>query len=137
MSVSQFPTPFNSAHSGETVSGPIPNKAQELKSEYPSNVFKQMVDGGGTYGADTTNRVRRFRLFYEGLVDTDAKKLDDHYAEAKDILLGFNFRWQRASATTPIDELLTDVHYESFVADHAQLYKTTQTRTVILVKRPA
>ena len=130
----QFPTPYNSAHSGELVSGPDWLKLEELEPEYPSNVFKEMIDSGGTYGADTTNRVRRFKLVYGGLTAAQAKVLDDHHLSAYGILLGFNYRfWRRTDPS--VDELLTDVHYESYVPGHNKTWDCS--REIVLIKRPA
>ena len=134
MPVSNFPIPATS-HGGEPV-GPTYLKLQPLDDEYPGIIFKQMVDGGGTYGADTTNKVRRFQLTYDGLSAAEAAILDAHRAEAFDTLLGFNFRYWRASGfSVSHDELISDVHYESYASDH-NLYDQTQSRVITIVKRP-
>lgn len=133
MALGNFPIPANSAHPSEPA-GPQFLKLRELKPEYGSVVFKEMVDLGGTYGADTTNRVRRFELIYDGLTFAEAKILDDHRAAAFDTLLGFNFRYYRASLS--IDELLANAHIESYESDH-NLVNATQSRTIVLVVRPA
>lgn len=134
MAVSNFPVPANSVHLSEPA-GPQFLKLRELKPTYGSIVFKQMVDLGGTYGADTTNKERRFELIYDGLSFAEASILDAHNAEAVDTLLGFNFRYYRASLS--IDELLSDVHYESYDDPDHGLINSTQKRTMVLVKRPA
>jgi hypothetical protein len=140
LSVSNYPTPYNPSHTGEPA-GPGPRGTspcgyilQELPPEYPGMVEKVMVDGGSTRGADTTNKVRRFLLIYTGLTSAQAKVLDDHRAEANDTLLGFSFRYYRPSMS--IDELLSDVHYQSFEYPPHQSYND-QSRTVTLIKRPA
>lgn len=133
MAVSNFPIPATT-HGGEPV-GPMYLKLRELKPTYGGVIFKQMVDLGGTYGADTTNKERRFELIYDGLSFAEASILDAHNAEAVDTLLGFNFRYYRASLS--IDELLGDVHYESYDDPDHGLVTSTQKRTMVLVKRPA
>lgn len=134
MSVSNFPIPANSTHPSEPA-GPTCLKIRELPAEYPSNIVKEMSDGGATYGCDTTNKIRRFELIYDGLTYAQAKILDDHRAEAVDTFLGFNFRFYRASTSPVIDELLSDVHYESWSSDHNK-FNLTQSRQIVLVKRP-
>lgn len=134
MPVSNFPIPATT-HGGEPV-GAQYLKLIELPPEYPGIVFKQMVDGGGTYGADTANSVRRFTLTYDGLSAAEAKVFDDHRAEAFDTLLPFSFRYWRSSAfSVSHDELLTNCHYESYTSDH-NLYDQTQSRVITIVKRP-
>ena len=134
MSISNFPIPAT-VHTSEPV-GPMYLKLRELKPTYGSVVFKQMVDLGGTYGADTTNKERRFELIYDGLTFAEAGILDAHNAEAFDTLLGFNFRYYRASLG--IDELISNVHYDEggYESDH-NLVNKTQSRRILLVKRPA
>lgn len=139
MSIAQYPTPFNPDHVAEPA-GPGPRGTspcgyvlQELRAEYPGLITKQMVDGGATYGADTTNKIRRFLLTYTGMTATQAKVLDDHRALAFDGLLGFNFRYYRPSMS--VDELLLDVHYETYDYPQHQLYDN-QSRTITLIKRP-
>ena len=134
MAVSNFPIPPNSAHPSEPAGAQF-LKQQELPVEYPGIIFKQMIDGGGTYGADTTNSVRRFTLTYDGLTAAQAAVFDAHYAEALGTLLGFNFRYYRTGASVNHDELISDCHYESFTSDH-NLYDKTQSRTITIVKRP-
>lgn len=135
MAVSQYPTPTNLDFPLEPV-GPGPGASpcgynlQRLKDEYGSVVVKEMVDLGATYGADTTNVVIRWRFTYTGLGSAQSAVLDSHNAEAKDQLLGFNFRDPRT------DALYSDVHYEGYEAPEHEWYQL-QSRVVTLVKRPA
>jgi hypothetical protein len=137
MAIGQYPL-YNPSHSGE-VSGPSAWGTSvcgfvfhPLPLEYRSNVFKEMVDGGGTYGADTTNAVRTWRIVYTGLSVAQAAVLDAHYESAKNNLLGFNFRVPASRG----DTLYSDVHYLAYeYPQHEQV--DNQTRTVTLVKRPA
>lgn len=132
MAVSNFPIPANSAHPAEPA-GPILLKIEELPAEYPSITFKEMVDGGGTYGADTTNKVRRFKLTYDGLTFAQFSILTAHRTEAIDTFLGFSLRYYRSSLS--IDELLSDCHYESFTYDHTKTW--IYSCEIVIVKRPA
>lgn len=132
VAVSNFPIPANAAHPSEPA-GPVYLKLQELPPEYPSLVFKEMVDGGGTHGADTTNKIRRFQLTYDGLTAAQFGQLFAHRAEAIDTFLGFNFRYYRASES--IDELLSDCHYESFTYDHQKTW--SRSCEIVICKRPA
>lgn len=131
MAVSQFPSPTShTVHAGDPT-GPPCQKITPLKTERPSNVFKEMVDGGGTYGADSANKVLRWELIFGGLTIAQAAQLDTHNDDAKDTLLGFSWRDPRT------DTLYTDVHYESYERDHSRLYSNSQSRKMVLVKRPA
>jgi|SRR5215831_866111 len=124
MPPSAYPTP--------SAGGPPYLKLLQLANEYRSVVVKEMVDGGATYGADTTNAVMKWQFDYDGLTASQAATLDAHFASAYGSLLGFNFTDPRTST------LYTDVHYDpsnGFVADHAKTF--SQSRKVILVKRPA
>lgn len=132
MSVSNFPIPANSAHPAEPV-GPQWAKLEELKSEYPSIVVKEMVDGGATYGADTTNKIRRFKLNYEGLSYANFAILSAHRTEALDTFLDYSFRHYRTSP--PMDELITGAHYESFTFDHTKTW--IYSCEIVIIKRPA
>jgi len=128
MSVSQFPTPASVAHPAEP-SGPYYLKLLQLPDEYAGIVVKVMVDGGATYGGDTTNVIRRWRLEYNGLTSTQLGVLTAHFTEALGILLGFNFRDPRS------DTLFTDVHYEGEIQiDHTKTRSNSCNLT--LIKRP-
>ena len=138
MPPSQYPTPFNSAHPGEPA-GPGPWGTSpcgfifhEHELEYPSNIVKTMDDGGATYGASSTNAVRRWVISYTGLDPTQAGVLDAHYASAFGSLLGFSFRVPLSRG----DTLYTDVHYESYQYPQHEKYPV-QSRIVTLTKRPA
>lgn len=130
MAVAQFPSPSNyTVHVGDPT-GPPCLKIRQLKPERPSVIFKEMVDGGGTYGANSTTKVLRWELTFGGLTTTQAAQLDDHNDSAYDTLLGFSWRDPRT------DTLHTDTHYESYDRDHSGQYGNSQSRSMILVKRP-
>jgi hypothetical protein len=131
MSVSNFPIPATT-HGGEPV-GPQYLKLQELPFEFPSIIEKVMVDGGSTRGADSTNKVRRFKLTYDGLTFAELMILRNHREEAVGNLLGFSFRYYRSALS--VDELLSDCHYESFTSDHVKTWSCSC--EIVIVKRPA
>lgn len=135
MSLGQFPAPYNPLHTGDPA-GPGPRGTspcgfimQQLPDEYPGLIEKVMLDGGATYGADTTNTIKRWQFTYTGLNQAQAAVLDTHRADAKGRLLGFSFRDWRT------DTLYTDCHYESYeYPQHQNL--DNQSRILTLIKRP-
>lgn len=135
MAVSRFPTDSRYAASyGGDVSGPIVNFLQRLTDKYPGVVVKPMMVGA-TRGADSTARIRTWVLHYKGLTRVQAKQLDDHFAEAKDGLLGFEFRQWRTGEDDS-GTLYTGVHYENYEKPaHAEINGiNAQERVITLVK---
>lgn len=100
-------------------------KLLQLADEYPGVVVKPMMIGA-TRGADSTSRVRRWQLEYDGLSSTDAGTLVTHKDSAKFQLLPFDFVDPRTATT------FTNCHYESFTIDHTKTW--SQKVTVVLVK---
>lgn len=105
--------------------GPQYLKLLQLPDEYPGVVVKQMMTGA-TRGADSTARIRRWQLEYDGLTSTVADSLVTHKDSAKFNLLGFGFTDPRTGT------VYTNVHYESFEIDHVTTW--SHKVTVVLVK---
>ena len=132
MAVSRFPTDsrYASLYAGD-VSGRFVNWMQRLPDKYPGVIVKEMMIGA-TRGADSTARVRTWVLRLQGLTAVAAKQYDDHYAEAKDGLLPFEFRQWRANEDDT-GTLYSGVHYLSYEKPaHAQI--DSQERIITLVK---
>lgn len=117
------------------VSGRLVNNFQQLPDQYPGIVVKQMMIGA-TRGADSTARIRTWVLHLEGLTPAAAKQYDDHYAEAKERLLGFEFRQWRAGMDDT-GTLYTGVHYQSYekpAHSTSNGFNVAQERIITLVK---
>lgn len=105
--------------------GPQYLKLLQLADEYPGLVTKRMMTGS-TRGADSTARIRRWQLEYDGLTSTLADSLVTHKDSAKFQLLGFGFTDPRTAT------VYTNVHYEEFTIDHTKTW--SHKVTVVLVK---
>jgi hypothetical protein len=132
MAVSRFPTDsrYASLYSGD-IPGPIVINFQQLTDQYPGIVVKQMMVGA-TRGGDSTARIRTWVLHLQGLTRVQAKQHDDHFAEAKEQLLGFQFRQWR----TGMDDsgtLYSGVHYLSYEKP-GHVHIDIQERIITLVK---
>lgn len=134
MSVSKFPTDsrYVGSYAGD-VSGPIVSVLQRLPDKYPGVVVKQMMVGA-TRGADSTTRIRTWVLHLKNLSRAQAKQHDDHYAEAKEQLLPFQFRqWRTGEDDT--GTLYGGVHYLEYSASHPEINGIDrQERIITLVK---
>lgn len=127
MPVSQYPTRFDPAHSGEA-SGPDHLILIDVPPEYPALTMKLFKDGGAVYSLPSTNVVERWDLNYDGLSEEDAAILDNHRIEAMDQFESFSFRHPRTGI------LYTNVHYETYENPGHQII-TCQSRHVVLVRR--
>ena len=125
MSVAQFPT--------TDAGGRWISRLQDLPIEYAGVVIRTFKDGGSSFGAETTNGVLRWDLFYDGLTPTEAGVFDTHMQTAFFNLLPFSFKHPRTGTT------YTDCHYETFEypAHAVQNGYHSQQRHIVLVKRPA
>src|SRR5262249_46301625 len=109
--------------------GPPYLKLLQIAEEYASVTVKTMVDQGATYGADSSNKVRKWEIIYDGLTAAQAATLDTHYKSAVGQLLGFDFTDPQTTT------LYTDTHYLEYSRDHSKVW--SQSRKVTLIKRPA
>jgi hypothetical protein len=109
--------------------------------KHPANwdditIQSEFEDGGVDFNVRAASPPQRWTFEFGGLNDTQAKVLDDHYADAHGQLLGFSFTeprdvpWSHTTGST-----YTDVHYESFEKDHDKVW--IQSRKITLIKRPA
>lgn len=92
-------------------------------------------DGGKDYNTSADTPPQLWTLEYDGLTETQAKVLDDHYASAKGKVLGFSFTEPRNVPWSTTGSTYTDVHYEEYTKDHSKVWG--QKRTVVLAKRPS
>lgn len=134
MAVARFPTDSRyAALYGGDISGPIVNVLQRLPDQYPGVVVKPMMTGA-TRGADSTARIRAWRLHLKNLTRVQAKQHDDHFAAAKEQLLPFEFRqWRVGEDDT--GTLYTGVFYKEYEATHPDVNGIDrQERIITLIK---
>ncbi len=94
-------------------------------------------DKGADYNLSADVPPQRWTFEYGGLTETQAKVLDDHYDSAQGQNLGFSFTEPRNYPSTgTTGTAYTDVHYESYERGHDSVL-STQTRKVVLIKRPS
>lgn len=132
MAVSRFPTDsrYAALYAGD-VSGPIVIVFQRLPDQYPGVVVKPMMTGA-TRGADSTARIRTWTLHLQGLLRTEAKQHDDHYAEAKERLLPFEFRqWHPGEDDS--GTLYSGAHYAAYEKPE-YVHVDCQERIITIVK---
>lgn len=112
-----FPFPLNG--------GPIYTAFEELAQDWGEH-GGAFPDGVPLWNTIQTTPVRRWRIEYNGLDQTEADLLDDHFYSTRG---GISF-----SMTVPrTSEALTGVRYESYRSNgHQKIW--AQSRSVILVK---
>jgi hypothetical protein len=117
------PNPYPTAGAG----GPIPIYFDEVEPEW-GEFGKTFNDGAPVFSTIQTARTRNFAFQYDGLDQTQAKQLDDHYNSTRG---GLSF-----TLIHPVTaEVITGVRYESYSrSPHTRVW--SQARSVKLVRYP-
>lgn len=113
-----------SAYPSTAEGGPVPTKQVDYHPDYEV-IRYEMEDGGGAVNVRPCGPVRVV-LGYEGLEESEAELLDDHYALAKGKTNTFDYFDRRAGVT------YTGVRYEEFeIPQHEKYWIRRRTITLI------
>lgn len=121
-----FPIP--TAYPTPSAGGPQYSYFDEIEPDW-GNFGHQFGDGNPKYGSLQFARIRRFVFDHEGLSESEAATLDDHYESTRGAI-SFTLTHPRTA------EVLTGVRYENYSrSPHVRVW--SQARTARLVRYPA
>lgn len=121
----EYPTP--------AFSGPPYLKYTKRAKDYKEiTVFSHFEDGGIDTNEHAADAAQRYDFVYDGLTDTEAKVLLDHFITNR-FSGTFSFQEPRNEPWTTTGSTVT-VRYESFERDHDKVW--TQSIRLTLIKTP-
>lgn len=111
-----------------------PASFDELPPDYAVTRSPSFADGGCDFNLDADQKIRRWRVVYDGLLASEAATLDAHVDSAKyasDVGSAYAFAF-----TTRDGEVLANVRYDRGGYERSHTKTWINSRTVTLVKYP-